>query len=72
MQFVGVMCKNIIIKKVASKCRHSIKELLIFVRYDEAKARGSDCDGDDVKNEYLGQTITKEYCLDCKAAREGS
>jgi hypothetical protein len=64
------MCKNIITKKVAGKCRHSIEELPIFVQCDEAKARGSDCNSDNVKDEYLGQTVTKEYCPDCEAAQE--
>ncbi len=65
------MCQNIVTKKVAGKCRHSIEELPIFVQCDDAKARGSDCTGDQVKNEFLGQTVTKEYCPDCEAAQEG-
>lgn len=64
------MCQNIITKRVAGKCRHSIEELPIFEQCNEAKARGSDCEGDNVKDSYLGQTITREYCPDCEAAQE--
>lgn len=59
------MCMRIITKKVAGKCKHFIEELPVLMQCDEAKNRGSNCEGGGIKDECLGQSIAKEYCPDC-------
>ncbi len=59
------MCNNMITTLVAGECRHKIEELPHVQQYPEAEAQGAHCN--DIKDVYLGQSHSKDYCPDCEA-----